>query len=143
MADPASAAVAAGTTAAKLFQTTLVVLYFTTAAKTVTVNEKTKPDFEKHNIWTLQSTSQIPTENPNMCLELGVLYIHEFDDVSTITVRGYCMCPDEALKVDDNNACINQKKKDIAKKKAFVVGKPQATIIRLGPNSTVTNPSGE
>jgi hypothetical protein len=146
MAEPASttAAVAAAA-AAKLFQTTLLILYFTTAATTVKVDKTTKPKFEKTKIWTLQSTSQIPTENPNMCVSIGTQYIHEFDEVSTVTVRAYCMCPEAAANQDKSDACFNQGQLDQKNPKIqSIVPKnaPPATILRLGPDSTLENPSG-
>lgn len=149
MAEPASttaAATAVAVTAAKLFPTTLLVLYFTTGAATVTVNEKTKPAFEKSKIWALQSTSQIPTENPNMCLSIGKLYIHEFVEVSTVTVRAYCICPEHATGPNENDACLNQQRLDAGNPKIQTIlpsGAPNATIFRIGPDSTIENPSGD
>ena len=139
MADPVLTSAAA----AKLLQTTLLVLYFTTDATTVKINQKTKPKFEATKLWTLQTTSQIPTDNPNMCLSIGVQYIHEFDEVSTVTVRAYCICPEASL---DNDACFNQKGLD--KKSARIqsiapIVPTTGTILRLGPDSTLQNPSGD
>jgi hypothetical protein len=151
VADPVSTtAVASVASAAKLFQTTLLVLYFTTGATTVKVNTKTKPEFEKKKIWALQSTSQIPTENPNMCLSIGLKYIHEFDEVSTVTVRAYCICPGTGVaatqtETQTNDACLNQQRLDALNPRiqALPAGAPQATIIRLGPNSTLQTPSDD
>jgi hypothetical protein len=54
-----------------IFQTTLLILYFTTPAETVHLKPEQKPKYETKKVWTLQSTSQIPTENPNMCVSIG------------------------------------------------------------------------
>ena len=129
---------------ADIFPTTLLVLYFTSAAVTAKVDEHSKPKFEATKIWTLQSTSQIPTENPNMCLTIGKQYIHEFDEVSTITVRAYCICP-EHPQAAEKDACFNQQKldaKNLRIQKLVPPGAPKATILRLGPDSTIQNPSG-
>jgi hypothetical protein len=144
MADPVSAAaVTSATAAAKLLQTTLLVLYFTTGATTVKVDKTTKPKFEAKKLWTLQTTNQIPTENPNMCLSIGLQYIHEFDEVSTVTVRAYCICPEAT---DGNDACFNQKTRDenSPRIKSLKANVPKTgTILRLGPDSTLDNPSGD
>jgi hypothetical protein len=144
MADPASAAaITSATAAAKLLQTTLLVLYFTTGATTVKVDKTTKPKFEANKLWTLQTTNQIPTENPNMCLSIGLQYIHEFDEVSTVTVRAYCICPEAT---DGNDACFNQKSLDETNPriKSFRNNVPtKGTILRLGPDSSLDNPSGD
>jgi hypothetical protein len=145
MADPVSTS-AAVATVGKLFSTTLLVLYFTTTATTVKVDQTSKPKYEKTKIWTLQSTSQIPTENPNMCLTIGTQYIHEFDDVSTMTVRAYCICPEAAMAEKEKNACFNQQQRDQNSARMRSIqppGAPSATILRLGPNSTLENPSGD
>lgn len=139
MADVVSTTAAA----AKLLQTTLLVLYFTTGASTVKVDKNTKPKFESKQLWTLQTTNQIPTDNPNMCLSVGLQYIHEFDEVSTVTVRAYCICP-EAEERDD--ACFNQRKLDNKSPRvsAFRASVPtKGTILRLGPDSTLDKPSGD
>jgi hypothetical protein len=144
MADPVSAAaVASATAATKLLQTTLIVLYFTTGATTVKVDRTTKPKFEATKLWNLQTTSQIATENPNMCLSIGLQYIHEFDEVSTVTVRAYCICPEVT---SNNDACFNQKALDEKNPRiqSLRTNIPtEGTILRLGPNSTLSNPSGD
>jgi len=144
MPDPVSTTAAAAT-AGKLFQTTLLVLYFATPA-TMTMPKdyfKTHPKtkYEATKIWTLQSTSQIPLEDPDMCVALGTKLIHQFDNIGTVTIRAYCMCP----KADSGeNACQFQQAQ-IAKLQLEQPQVPAAigTIIELGPDTevrTVPNP---
>jgi hypothetical protein len=111
------------------FQTTLVVLYFVTPAETVDLAPGKKPDFEKTKIWTLQSTSQIPTENPNMCVANGLLLIKEFEQVSTVTVRAYCLCPEHVTGPDD---FCEEARKNLVRRG---VKPPPATVIRIGPDT--------
>jgi hypothetical protein len=91
-----------------LFQTTLLVFYFITPAETVHISPGKKAGFEKTKIWTLQSTSQIPTENPTMCAANGKLLLKRFEQVSTVAVRAYCLCPEHTTGADD----ICDKEKD-------------------------------
>src|ERR1700730_2218079 len=128
-----------------IFQTTLLILYFTTPASTVPqMTAEQKKVYEAKKIWTLQSTSEVPTENPNMCVAIGTNFFHEFTELGNLTIRAYCLCPE---KVIDNDACFNKRKKDaeIAKSiesKGLRAPPPSGTIIRLGPNSTLSNPEG-
>jgi hypothetical protein len=141
MPDPVSTA-AAATAGAKLFQTTLLVLYFTTQA-TMTIPKdyfKThkKTDYEATKIWTLQSTSQVPVEDPDMCVALGTELIHQFDNIGTVTIRAYCMCP----RADSGENVCHAKQQEIAKLQA---NQQQPTaigaIIQLGPETRVPTSS--
>jgi hypothetical protein len=137
MAEPVSTA-ATATATAKLFQTTLLVLYFTTPA-TITIPKdyfKThlKTDYEATKIWTLQSTSQIPVEDPDMCVAQGEEYIRQFNNIGTVTVRAYCMCP----RADSGNNVCHAQQEAIAKLQENQEQVPTAigTIIQLGPGKT-------
>jgi hypothetical protein len=117
-----------------LFQTTLVVLYFVTPAETIQLAPGQKADFEKSKIWTLQSTSQIPTENPRMCVSTGLQLLREFDLVSTTTVRAYCLCPEHVTDA----LCDNAKKENaqrVQRKGAAAPAPQAATIIRIAPDT--------
>jgi hypothetical protein len=117
-----------------LFQTTLLVLYFVTPATTVELNSKhPKSDYEKTKLWTLQSTSQIPTENPTMCQANGFLLQQKFEQVSTVTIRLYCLCPEKSTNTDD--ICDKAKKETT---KNFTQGNfvpPAAAVVPIGPNT--------
>jgi hypothetical protein len=83
-----------------VFKTTLLVLYFIAPAKTVHLDGtlKAKGAFEKTQLWTLQSTSQITAEDPNTCVADGILLLQKFAEVGTVTVRLYCLCTEDAVK---------------------------------------------
>jgi hypothetical protein len=118
-----------------IFQTTLLVLYFITPAETVHLKPGHKGDFEKTKIWTLQSTNQIPTENPNMCVANGKLLIQEFEQVSTITVRAYCLCPQQ---YPPGSGDICDKAKDKNRKSFTDKGLQEpipAAIVPIGPDT--------
>ena len=125
-----------------IFQTTLLVLYFITPAETVQLKPslKAKQDFETTKIWTLQSTSQIATENPNMCVANGKLLLQKFEQVSTVTVRLYCLCPEHVAsgdvcdKVQKENAKLFESKRQTPP--------PPAAIIEIGPNTPMPVSSG-
>jgi hypothetical protein len=148
MPDPGSttAAVVAG---AKLFPTTLLVLFFTTSAMNIPKGLKPKknpnppPDFispkaqyEATKIWTLQSTSQIQVEDPDMCVALGTELIRQFDDIGSITVRAYCMCPRVS---SGNSECHDRQDKFTRKLESLGQPLPAAvgTIIQLGPGTPI------
>jgi hypothetical protein len=123
------------------FQTTLLIMYFATPAETMHLKPGDKPKYETTKVWTLQSTNQIPTENPNMCVAVGTNLIHEFDLVSTVTVRAYCLCPEN---VTNDDACFKQREQEskAITRKGLVPVTPPATILRLGPSTTLPNTSG-
>ena len=121
-----------------VFQTTLLVLYFITPAETVNISGK-KSDFENTKLWTLQATSQIPTENPSMCVANGKLLIAKFDRVSTVAVRAYCLCPERLTGTGD--ACDKERDEN---KKTFGLMKltpPPAAIVPIGPDTEMPGSS--
>jgi hypothetical protein len=121
-----------------LFQTTLVVLYFVTPAETVHLDPGKKNDFEKTKIWTLQSTSQIPTETPNTCVAHGKSLLQQFDQVSTVAVRAYCLCPERVMP---NDVCDKETKET---RKRFLdkrLAPPPAAIIPIRPDTPMPGSS--
>jgi hypothetical protein len=119
MADPVSAA----------FQTTLLILYFVTPAVNIPQGQSKKA-FETKAIWTLQSTSQIPLENSDICSQMGTKLINQFKHVYTITVRAYCLCP----QGDGNKVCFNNQAQIATFAQQATHGeKSQPTIMLLGP----------
>ena len=122
-----------------MLQTTLLVLYFTSPAKTVHLSGslEAKAAFEKRQIWTLQSTSTITTENPNMCVADGVLLLQKFAEVSTVTVRQYCLCPEQAIK---QYSVCDQARQGNAKALARMnLTSPPAAIVEIGPSTKMPN----
>ena len=113
---------------AEMFQTILLVLYFVTPAETVYLAPGKKTIYEKTKIWTLQSTNQIPTENPDMCIANGLLLLKQFELVSTVSVRAYCLCPAKA----SNEACDNARDKNIT---IFGRSSVPAAIVPIGPDT--------
>jgi hypothetical protein len=120
-----------------VLQTTLLVLYFTAPAKTVHLNGslKAKGAFEQTQMWALQSTSQIPTENPNACVANGVLLLQKFAAVSTVTVRLYCLCPQEAIK--NFKVCDQAKQQSDHAFSRLNLPAPPAAIIEIGPGTQI------
>jgi hypothetical protein len=118
--------------AATLFQTTLLVLYFTTPAETIHLANGKKTEYETTKIWTLQSTSQIPAENPDMCVANGLLLRQKFEQVSTVTIRLYCLCPENATSKECDTAKATTTKTLSAKGVSSPV---KAGIIEIGPNT--------
>ena len=118
-----------------VFPTTLLVLYFVTPAATVDLTGIDKAKFEQTKLWTLQSTSQIMTENPDMCVANGKLLIDTFANVSTVSVRAYCLCPQNVRKKD---VCDKAR---AAMQTLAVKGikPPPAAIIPIGPNTPMPN----
>ena len=132
-----------------IFQTALLVLYFVTPAETVHLPSlkgkqalEAKVAFEKSKIWTLQSTSQIPTENPYMCVANGKLLQEKFSQVSTVTVRLYCLCPAQAIKDKDPNCEKEQQRTELRFKLLDKNGSPPpAAIIEIGPDTVPIPPN--
>jgi hypothetical protein len=118
---------------ASIFPTTLLVMYFITPAETVHLQPGKKADFEKTKIWTLQSTTQIQTENPNMCVANGKLLLKQFEQVSTITVRAYCLCPEHRTGFD--SVCDDEKDKNAKIFGRKGLAPPRAAIIPIGPDT--------
>ena len=123
-----------------VFQTTLLVLYFVTPAATAHVAQGKKTEYEKSKIWTLQSTSQIPTESPNMCVANGLLLLKQFEQVSTVTVRAYCLCPERITSEDD--VCDRNKDKNRALIARTHAAPTPALIIPIDPDTVMPKSSG-
>lgn len=92
------------------FPTTLLILYFVTTPAHISPGEKKKVQEINAN-WTLQTTSQLQTEDPDSCVWLGKKMIKEFEPVNTSTIRLYCICPKEVV----NDVCFNEQEKKLAK----------------------------
>ncbi|MGJ5136319.1 hypothetical protein [Bradyrhizobium oligotrophicum] len=124
--------------------TTLVIMYFVTTPVHVPDGESKKIQEQNAN-WTLQTTSQIQTEDPDSCLSIGIKMAKEFEVVNTSTVRLYCICPKGATAL----VCLNREEKIRAAEREnqmlrknepnFVEPeevKTQApTLLRIGPNT--------
>jgi hypothetical protein len=133
---------------ANIFQTTLLVLYFVTPAETVHLPSlngnkalAAKEAFEKTKIWTLQSTSQVSTESPYMCVANGKLLQEKFAQVSTATVRLYCLCPEDSVKNKDPNCEKEQQRTGRLKLLDKNGASPPAAIIEIGPDTVPIPPN--
>jgi hypothetical protein len=124
-----------------VFTTTLLVLYFVAPAKTVHLNGtiKAKEAFEKNQLWTLQSASEITTENPNECVANGLVLRGKFAPVSTVTVRLYCFCSAEALKHFD--VCENANTENVSFLARSNVAAPPTAVIEIGPDTQMPKTS--
>ncbi|MDA9420614.1 hypothetical protein XH97_00125 [Bradyrhizobium sp. CCBAU 53380] len=88
---------------AATFPTTLVIMYFVTAPVNVPTGQP--KDIQEQNAnWTLQTTSQIQTEDPKSCLSIGIKMTKEFLPVNTSTIRVYCICPVGS----EEKVCLNR-----------------------------------
>jgi hypothetical protein len=125
-----------------VFTTTLLVLYFIAPAKTISLNGTTeaKDTFEKSQLWTLQSTSQVSTENPNECVADGILLRQKFAPVSTVTVRLYCLCSEQAVK--NYPVCDQAKKESVPLLARSKLGPPPTAVIEIGPGTQMPTSSG-
>jgi hypothetical protein len=131
MAEPMSAAAAAAVTAAAkaaTFPTTLLLMFFITPPAN-------GPKIESESFWTLQSTSQVQAENPEMCTKLAWDMINEVKPVRTLTVRAYCLCP----AGNGTDLCFNAEEAKKQADKAITSNEqseaPRPTTIRIGPKS--------
>lgn len=124
--DPASVTAATAATAAKVaaFPTTLLLLFFVTPPGN-------GPKSEATNLWSLQSTSQFQTENPEMCTKLAWDMINEMKPVRTLTLRAYCLCPSG----NGTNLCFNPEQASSVAASADPTKKPQPTTLRIGPDT--------
>jgi endonuclease YncB( thermonuclease family) len=116
--------------------TTLLILYLVAPAKTVHLNGTTeaKDAFEKTQLWTFQSASQITTENPNECVSDGLILRQKFAPVSTVTVRLYCFCSEDAVK--KYNVCETENNKTASLATFRKLGTPPPTaVIEIGPDT--------
>ncbi|WLC16284.1 hypothetical protein [Bradyrhizobium diazoefficiens] len=116
-----------------VFTTTLLVLYFVAPAKTVHLEgtTKAKDAFEKTQLWTLQSTSQITTDNPNECVANGLLLRQKFAPVSTMTARLYCLCSEQAVKSKKFPVCDQANKDHVELFTRSGLGAPPSAIIEI------------
>jgi hypothetical protein len=112
-------------TAAASFPTTLLLMFFITPPAKVPMGEH-KVDQEKKVVWTLQSTSQIQTPSPEVCLDLGNKMISEVDPVNNLTIRAYCLCP-----IGDGKICLNSTDA-VTSLNAKPIG---GTVQRIGPKT--------
>lgn len=115
-------ATAAAAAKAAAFPTTLLLLFFSTPPANGPKNEST-------SLWTLQSTSQFPTQSPEMCNKLAWDMINEVAPVRTLTVRAYCLCP----AGNGTDLCFNEEQARVAftERKEPVV----PTTVRIGPDT--------
>jgi hypothetical protein len=100
---------------ASSFPTTLLILYFITSPAHIPPGEKKVQEIKAN--WTLQTTSQLQTEDPNSCVSLGKKMIKEFEPVNTSTIRLYCICPKEAV----SEVCFNQEEKKKARERKAAI----------------------
>ena len=74
-----------------------------------------------------------------MCVTNGLLLLQEFEEVSTVTVRAYCLCPapnPEKPQPGYDEYCDNQKKVKINFfKSKGLASPPAAIIVPIGPNT--------
>jgi len=126
--------------AASAFQTTLLLLYFVTSPASVPKGTP-KETLEKTSVWTLQSASQIPTQNPDMCTKIAVDMINEIAPVATLTVRAYCLCP----AGNGSDKCFNEEQlqRELSNTRSQLPIAP--TVQRIGPKTELpqyTRPGG-
>ena len=74
------------------FSHDVLILYFVTTPAHITRQKKKVQEINAN--WTLQTTSQLQTEDPDSCVWLGKKMIKEFEPVNTSTIRLYCICPE-------------------------------------------------
>jgi hypothetical protein len=127
---------------ATTFPTTLVIMYFVTTPVHIPPGEP--KDIQEQNAnWTLQTTSQIQTEDPDSCLSIGIKMAKEFQVVNTSTIRLYCICP----KGSTAQVCLNREEKIAAAEREKLKGtpgflvQPEVTtssprLLRIGPGTT-------
>jgi hypothetical protein len=129
MADAVTATVAAAAAAKASFPTTLLLLFFITPPAN-------GPKVESTSLWTLQSTSQLQTQDPEMCVQIALDMMKEVKPVKTLTVRAYCLCP----AGNGSNLCFNEDEARAAISSADPK-RPRATVLPIGPNTTIKPPS--
>jgi hypothetical protein len=129
MPEPLTTAAAAVAAKAITFPTTLLLLFFITPPAN-------GPKAESTSLWTLQSTSQLQTDTPEMCVKIAKDMIAEVKPVKTLTVRAYCLCP--AGNGSDN--CFNEEEASERMLSPNPADKPRATIQRIGPNTVLKEP---
>jgi hypothetical protein len=133
MPEPASTAVVAAA-AGGVFPTTLLLMFFVSPPMHVPKGE-TKAVLETKSVWTLQSTTQIQTQNPYMCGKIAKDMMDEIEPVQTLTVRAYCLCP----AGNGTNLCFNEEQiRALLAKKL----RPRPTVQPIGPNTELHEPNG-
>jgi hypothetical protein len=132
MAEPLTTTTLTATVATAKFPTTLLLLFFVT---TPTQDPMGQPKLvqETKAVWTLQSTSEIQTPDPNVCAQLGNQMIAEFNVVNTVTLRAYCLCP----VGDGKGICLNDEKaiSEYFVDKTAPTAKFGGTVKRIGPRT--------
>jgi hypothetical protein len=109
------------------FPTTLVIMYFATTPVHIPPGEP--KDIQEQNAnWTLQTTSQIQTEDPKSCLSIGIKMTKEFLPVNTSTIRVYCICPVGS----EEEVCLNKEEKQVAEER-----KHKQELFKKDPNTSV------
>jgi hypothetical protein len=118
------------------FPTTLVIMYFATTPVHVPPGEP--KDIQEQNAnWTLQTTSQIQTEDPDSCLSIGIKMTKEFLPVNTSTIRVYCICP----KGSEAEVCLNKEEKQAASfRKLEIERNKEVTTFRAPEPVTTSSP---
>jgi hypothetical protein len=129
---------------AATFPTTLVIMYFVTTPVHIPPGEPKNVQEQNAN-WTLQTTSQIETEDPDSCLSIGIKMAKEFEVVNTSTIRLYCICPKGAtalvcLNREEKIAAAEREKKMLKKDEPNFVEPEEVktrapTLLRIGPNT--------
>jgi hypothetical protein len=135
MPEAVTATVAAAATAAVskavTFPTTLLLLFFVTPPANGPKNETT-------SFWTLQSTSQFQTQDPDMCTKLAYDMMNEVKPVKTLTVRAYCLCPTG----NGTDECFNEEKAIASLTSKDAAKRSQPTVLRIGPQTPLKPPPG-
>jgi hypothetical protein len=126
------------------FPTTLVIMYFVTTPVHLPPGEP-KNIQEQNANWTLQTTSQIQTEDPDSCLSIGIKMAKEFEVVNTSTIRLYCICPRGStapvcLNREEKIAAAEREKKMLHKNDPGFVEPEEVktrapTLLRIGPGT--------
>jgi hypothetical protein len=127
----ALAAATAAATKAVAFPTTLLLMFFVTPPTN-------GPKSESSSFWTLQSTSQFQTQDPDMCTKLAVDMINEVKPVKTLTVRAYCLCP----AGNGTSECFNEEQAKASIASADASKRSQPTMLRIGPQTPLKPPPG-
>ena len=127
----ALAAATAAVTKAAAFPTTLLLMFFITPPANGPKNEST-------SFWTLQSTSQFQTQDPDMCTKLAFDMIKEVQPVKTLTVRAYCLCP----AGNGTSECFNEEQARASITSTDASKRSQPTVLRIGPQTTLKPPPG-
>jgi hypothetical protein len=110
------------------FPTTLLILYFITGPSHIP-DDQPKVQQEAKANWTLQSTSQTETQDPETCISIARQMLKEFETVNTSTIRAYCLCPKGA----SSRLCFNQEEIRLADKFEEDKGRNFTTAVAPDP----------